>query len=192
MTNNHFKLLNLIAVAKEAVTEAMTRSFPGLPFVIDLGDLGPASQGILLLEACCSFSARSGRGEEKEWENLKDLLFAALLAEGVCWEWDGSVNRFYLWSVNAGQISVPGGNKIRVFDAWINRNRRPQEWAGVLREDLAASRLTSRADRMKMAAATDIRKSWEERLPDIRYFYPGADEEGNLFPPGTKDCCELA
>jgi len=189
MTDNHFKLLSLITEAKTAVTEAMTRSFPGLPYSIDLGDLGPASQGILLLEACCSFSARSGREDEKEWDDLKDRLFPVLLEEGVCWEWDG--NRFYLWSVNAGQISVPS-SKIRVFDAWISRNRRPQEWAGVLREDLAASRLTSRADRMKMAAATDIRKSWEERLPDIRYFYPGADEEGNLFPPGTKDCCELA
>lgn len=59
----------------------------------------------------------------------------------------------------------------------------PQKWAGVPRQEYALDILQDAAFRSEMAAATDVRKTWIQRLPDIRKIYFFADEEGNLFPP---------
>lgn len=176
-------LEDLIIEAREAVEEA-GQGFYNIPYRLDLGDLDLVGQGILLMEGC-NYLAKNQHPWTEDWYGLKDRLASALIREGAVWDLGESWNMdcYYFWQHQVGQVSIHDPNQMVEWgpEARAGINRIPQEWAGVPRQEYALELLSDREWRQKMAAATDIRKSWLQRLPDIRFFYFNADEEGNLF-----------
>lgn len=175
-------LYGLVKQVWEAVEEA-GQAFFSVPYFLDLEGLDYISRGILLMEGCNLLAKRQYPWTE-EWYELKDRLASALIKEGACWDCSESwgYDCYCFWSPEAGQVSIHDPYRmVEQGPEEASENRVPQEWAGVPRQEYALCLLGDREWRKKMAAATDIRKNWVQRLPDIRFFYQEADEEGYLF-----------
>jgi len=184
-------LYSLILEAREAVEDAGKEIY-NVPYIIDIRDLDLIGQGILLMEGC-NYMAKNPHLldldsplREVSWYGLKDRLASALIREGACWDCSESWNMdcYYFWSPETGQVSIHDPCQVVEWgeEARSGKGRVPQEWSGVPRQEYALEILKDREWRNMMAAATDIREGWLQRLPAIKFFYYEADEEGNLYP----------
>ncbi len=184
-------LFGLVLEAREAV-EAAGQEIYYTPYVIDIGDLDLIGQGILLMEGC-NFLAKNTHllninspFREFPWYGLKDRLASALLREGASWDVGESwgMDCYYFWHQSTGQVSIHDPCQVVEWgpEARSGKGRIPQDWSGVPRQEYALEILKDREWRQAMAAATDIREGWLQRLPAVRWFYYEADEEGNLYP----------
>lgn len=141
--------------------------YTGMP---DIGDLSITDQAMVYLETCNKLA----KVWDESFYKTKDLLASAIIQEGqsVLWDFGESwgMDCYYFWSEEVGQISIhdPCG-----LVQWGHRSAPTwaQEWSGVPRQDLALTILCDREVRRKMARATDIFRSWNERMPDILEFY---------------------
>ena len=173
-------LSDLIIEAYAAIEEA-GQVFFDTPYVIDIGDVDPLGQGILLMEGANYLAKNTSWEEQEYWYGLKDRIASALIREGASWDWGESWGMlcFYFWHPQTGQVSIHDPHEVVEWGSTCPSL--PQDWAEVSRQEYALLLLCNRAAREDMAEATDIRMSWRDRLPAIRCFYPEADEFG-LYP----------
>lgn len=170
---NEADLALSVIIAREKIERALEdMEIKELPDVLDLSI---EDQAMVYLETCNLLAKRYNQS----FYLVKDELASAIIQEGksVLWDYGESwgMDCYYFWSEEVGQISIHDPNGLIRWGK--STPTCAQEWSQVPRQDLALLILTDREIRQKMARATNIFLTWDERREYILEFYDEEDLE---------------
>lgn len=170
---NEVDLALSVIIAREKIERALEdMEIKELPDVLDLSI---EDQAMVYLETCNLLAKRYNQS----FYLVKDELASAIIQEGksVLWDYGESwgMDCYYFWSEEVGQISIHDPNGLIRWGK--STPTCAQEWSQVPRQDLALLILTDREIRQKMARATNIFLTWDERREYILEFYDEEDLE---------------